>query len=83
MTFRVVMRPQTEACQHAKHFLIAHNVYGLRQFWTITYGPWLQTLGVPIQSEITVAFSAVFTGLSQLCARDKKSHNEKQRNVYL
>lgn len=69
--------------RHAKHFSWAHNVYDRRQFWTITalalglcaktvtHSLWLQTLGVPVQLEITVAFSAVFSELSQLCARDK------------
>lgn len=76
--------------------LWAHNDNDARQNWTITgltlglrkrfsrrtvtHGMWLQTLGVPFESGITVAFHIVFTGLYQLYAWDRKSL-DKQRGI--
>lgn len=76
--------------------LWAHNDNDARQSWTITgstlssrkrlsrrtvtHGVWLQTLGVPFESGITVAFRIVFTGLYQIYAWDRKSL-DKQRGI--
>lgn len=76
--------------------LWAHNDNDARQSWTITgltlgsrkrlsrrtvtHGMWLQTLGVPFESGITVAFHIVFTGLYQLYACDRKLL-DKQRGI--
>lgn len=89
-TSRVVMKSESEPCQTlslSPSFLWLKTILDNYHFdpgaRTTTHGPWLQTLGVPSQMEITVAFSAAFTGLSQLWAWDKKSLGERRRNPFV
>lgn len=47
----------------------------------MTQNSWLETLGVPFQATITVAFHTVFTGLCQLYACREVTKQEAETHV--